>query len=67
VDKGKDMVGRVIISQKIASTAPKAGKPKPNQVSTAVEFLVPRARGQIPIGNGRPFLPGGGVSVGSLL
>jgi hypothetical protein len=27
VDKGKDMVGRVIISQKIASTAPKAGKP----------------------------------------
>jgi ribosomal protein L17 len=44
VDKGKDMVGRVIISQKIASTAPKAGKPKPNQVSTAVEFLAPRAR-----------------------
>src|SRR5438309_2998667 len=38
------MVGRVIISQKIASTAPKAGEPKPNQVSTAVEFLAPRAR-----------------------
>ena len=44
MDKGKDLVGRVIISQKIASTAPKAGKPKPNQVSTAVEFLAPRAR-----------------------
>ena len=39
------MVGRVIISQKIASTAPKAGKPKPNQVSTAVELsALARAR-----------------------
>ena len=35
----------VIISQKIASTAPKAGKPKPNQVSTAVEFLALRSVG----------------------